>query len=1171
MGKRTVFEANGKVAHSARQAKRQRTDASHEQESPAGAFAEDEVTSARQLEKALVFDQGSASSLRSGLSLLKRFLDSILYSAEEHSLPRKRAILREYLDTQKEKDKDGRDTVLLPQFIQAWDYAAETNFEALLAQITANLALLFKVFATSDDFKPYGALLCKTVMQPSVARRLVRSLSAPTNKEQVILPALRLLIEITRFDGGEYARSVYTRRDFTLEPKILARNIGTWKDSQGQTALELQRKPSIRTTSVRYFLAHLRYQKERAKAELLSNKDVVRAVLDHLTTDPPFLIAEIFDVFRNHVFLDKTIPRQVKSRILNGRALSHIAALYRYEPLEGSLAEGEKAPDQVAHEFLCFVCTSWDYGVMRETQGFYPHANDDDNDAPMEDFADDDLGIDFSTGPQKPGPVRNFILADFLQTLRPYANTRHQELVIELFKACPELIHDYFHRKQDFNYDPNLTSTWIGFSAFLYQTIELPVPQYFGAKKGYREHPPPVPTTLQSIMPQPLTQQVLVKCLNSSSDLIQLFAVRVLVVAFHKLRSVLKELERARASRPLKSWTSMSNRLVNEFSQRCPPMKAAIIAFRQPAFQKGLKREAITRLLSLYYEVTPQLALEEKFDVSLPLCNALVQTEKSSHSAEDKAFCVMELEHWIKMARRSPAMRWWQKNKSLPYSSFATLLKLVATSAESELYSGIKSLLVAIVCDHDMLQMTTSPDALDALIASLGGSCSSSAPVMEFLDDCCARFVKQPIKYFDDLDALCAKISRLCPKNETFSPLLMTLVEQWPFKGGKAEKGNPAEPLAQWLSKLLYLLKLIGEDEAVLELVRDSLVASADVAYQEILKDSFLWKMSKEKAKEALKLATGADFSGSERSITSPVPPEEPEESANAPVAVDLELPPEEDEKHAGLNRWRKKALEESIEDGDIGDLVICLCSQHAEIRIQAVTSIRQLMSRLDRETGDLQQLYLLLGEVLESTESYTESKPFPYVGGVFAAHCVKVIADPTHFMFGKINTFLTNRPSWNVRNLPRKFSRNIINSEPDEDDSYHKEVDWFLDYLIDCLRTSEDMEIFRTNNIFERLLSYYASKSCAISAKGKVVRLLLRAAAVGGSTTLITRCGLVSWIRMMLVNRDHRHGTLRVLAARADGLCDREKVDDWSSGSMKEMVAAIEEVAVEVAIRARS
>lgn len=263
----------------------------------------------------------------------------------------------------------------------------------------------------------------------------------------------------------------------------------------------------------------------------------------------------------------------------------------------------------------------------------------------------------------------------------------------------------------------------------------------------------------------------------------------------------------------------------------------------------------------------------------------------------------------------------------------------------------MKSLLAAVLRDQDLLQMKTSPDALDALIASLRPSCNSSTPaiqVLDFLDDCSARFIKQPLKYYDDLDVIRARIEQSGSELGAFSPLLVTFVEQWAFKGGKAEKGKSAEPLAQWLSKLLYLLKLVGEDESFLAAVRDPLVESADPAYKDVLRDSFLWKMGKEKAKEALKLATGADFSGSEKSSTTPVPLEAPAEARQAAVTVDLELPPAEDERHAGLNRWRKKDIEESIDDGDIGELLLCLCSKHAEIRLQAITNIRQVMAMLD-------------------------------------------------------------------------------------------------------------------------------------------------------------------------------------------------------------------------------
>lgn len=154
--------------------------------------------------------------------------------------------------------------------------------------------------------------------------------------------------------------------------------------------------------------------------------------------------------------------------------------------------------------------------------------------------------------------------------------------------------------------------------------------------------------------------------------------------------------------------------------------------------------------------------------------------------------------------------------------------------------------------------------------------------------------------------------------------------------------------------------------------------------------------------------------------------------------------------------------------------------------------------------------------------------------------------------MFSKINRFLTAAPAWNVDSMLHKLYSSIVGSEPVDDGTYHKEVDWFLDYLIDGLRTSRDMESFRKSNMFEQLLSFYASRSCSAASKGKIVRLLLRATAVGGSTTLITRCGLVSWIEMCISNQDPRQKSLRMLGARALETCDQGRVAEWSNGSME-------------------
>jgi nucleolar pre-ribosomal-associated protein 1 len=518
------------------------------------------------------------------------------------------------------------------------------------------LALLFKVLASHSELTEYGTLLIKTILQPSVARRLVRSTSAAPNQENIISPALRLLTELTRFNEGAHARAVYAKRDFTLEPKILGRNIGLRKE---QSVADHQKRPSVRTTAIRYLLTHLRYQDERAKSEILSNVNIVRGIFDHLSADPPFLIFEVFDVFKNHVFLDKTLARSTKSRILSGKALSRIASLYSYEVEEGSLTDGHKSPAEMAHEFLRMVCTDPAYGVMLPTSGFYPSTTDED-DGDLDEAVDQGVEMGPDSIDNRSGKIRNVILSEFILGQRPYANTFHQELVLDIFKACPELVSDYFIKRKDFSYDPKLTSTWIGYSAFLYQTIQLPVPNYLGGKRGFRDHPPQVSTIIQSILPQALNQQVLTKCLNHSSDLIQLFAIRVLIASLQKLQSIVQVLNKAGMMKPSKQWEQASKRVTSEISRRCPPIKTVFLALKKPGL-KDLKRESITRLLRLYYEVTPQAALQEKFDVSLPLCNALAEVDKPTASPEDKVFRVMELEHWIQMARHSPAMRWWQK------------------------------------------------------------------------------------------------------------------------------------------------------------------------------------------------------------------------------------------------------------------------------------------------------------------------------------------------------------------------------------------------------------------------------------------------------------------------------------------------------------------------------
>jgi len=66
MGKRTAFEANSKGAHLDRNSKRQRTENNHDRNSPRPNDGAEEVTTARDLQNALFFDQSSQGDFRSG-------------------------------------------------------------------------------------------------------------------------------------------------------------------------------------------------------------------------------------------------------------------------------------------------------------------------------------------------------------------------------------------------------------------------------------------------------------------------------------------------------------------------------------------------------------------------------------------------------------------------------------------------------------------------------------------------------------------------------------------------------------------------------------------------------------------------------------------------------------------------------------------------------------------------------------------------------------------------------------------------------------------------------------------------------------------------------------------------------------------------------------------------
>ena len=388
------------------------------------------------------------------------------------------------------------------------------------------------------------------------------------------------------------------------------------------------------------------------KTDILTQTKLIRATFRDLKQDNPEVILHLLDSIKKSILLDKALPISAKRLLFTDWTLARIGDLYDYLE-DDNLSQDGGGVRESAHSLLLLACTDKENGILLAQHGWYPpgtglshtHTTGFSSLALVEDGQDD--------GYMDRVPVYNTAISKFLQSLRPYASERQKELISASFNAAPELVADYFLKKRSFYFEPKLSATWIGYSAFLFSVIQLPSPAV-----ELRESPPPVSVVIESIIPLPLTRKALTRCFTQNDTLITFFATRLLIIAFQKLENSLAALH---PQIETINWERARSRLKLEFCKRCPELKPIILAFRSCPKDNTLLKEALTRLLGMYYDQVPQLAFEEKFDCSLALSNALSQTSCTFEKSYEQDMRLLELDNLFKIARRSPEMRWWHK------------------------------------------------------------------------------------------------------------------------------------------------------------------------------------------------------------------------------------------------------------------------------------------------------------------------------------------------------------------------------------------------------------------------------------------------------------------------------------------------------------------------------
>lgn len=1025
--------------------------------------------------------------------------------------------------------------------MQIWSFAAQSNTDFLLSAVPAVLALLLRTISHELEFSDYGLRLGRTLLQKPHQELIARGLTSSKSKEYLISPVLRLLREVTTFDGGVLAKQVFRARDQTY--KNLTRNLNIRYSGDG---VEDRRKPSVRTNSLLFVLSALKFLPADAKRELLNQRDIMAAVTRDIKDDPPFMVREILDCLKVSVLQDDALPRDAKTKIINAKSLGRVAMLYRYEQLDEELAPGKKPVDTLAHEFLLLACTSPDIGVLNRQVGFYPRGVDPDEspDAGAEhDFIDLGLdSIDWMGTFREKVPVRNTILSEFIQTLRPWSSTKQSDLLLAILRCAPELVAEYFFSRKGFTFDPKLTATWIGYSAFLFSAIKLPIPKYFGYHERYARLPPPTSIVLESLLPQPLSQKILTRCLNQKDKLITFFAVRLLCVAFAKFQDVLKMYYEAAATGP-PVWSQAAKNLVDEFCQRCPSIKDVISTFRNISKTDLMQREAITRLLVLYYEAVPQVALDAKFDVSVTLAEALLALDEDQKSRVLRA---MEVENLFQFAHFSPGMRWFVKAGDLTITPFMAMVKLSVEAPSDMPLLKLKSALDSVSRENQIFQTQTSTPALATFMIGLRSlrRTAGEPAVFDFLDDCVSRCAAKPIKYMFALEALHTEAHGSVNKTPPISLLTLAILEQWPFVL-KSSVDSVLEALAQYLAAFLAASIKIGEDKKIIKLIIKKL--AADMPPE---------STSRKIIEGSQKLVDTVEIHGSQPHLQVTT-----QNGANTTVSTRTEMKEItkkmlEDSKtrtedHSSLTKWTTKEVEEVIEGGYAAGLIWLLSSDHLGIRKEALTNITKFSAKLKESAADeKEQIWLLLLEVVETSRKVIDHEPLPTTLSSFASHAIEVLNDPLHCLYPKINKFLSQGPTWELDKIPLMYK--ILDEAPSLDDAHYLETSWLLTYILDGLRTAADMAIYRKRRVFEKLFSLYSSPYIGSGLQQKILKVLFRGTAIaGGSTTLITRFSTMTWLQAQVALGGGI--SLEALMVQLLESCDEHRVSVWSNKGARE------------------
>nr|XP_060626413.1 nucleolar pre-ribosomal-associated protein 1 isoform X1 [Anolis sagrei ordinatus] len=564
--------------------------------------------------------------------------------------------------------------------------------------------------------------------------------------------------------GPDAARDVYTHFDFNNKflPSLVKK-----RDYKG--------KPDVRMAYIQYALSFFIAGDNTILVNVLELKDFIPDIFrTGLKEDRISTISLLLSTLASKVVQNKNISKTQKVRFFTAEVLSHIASLYRWNGIADVNTEDVKASQdpeeagkvvvrELVHNFLMDLCCSLKHGI---------------------NFYDPSLGTSGRGG--------NLVLLRFLLSLKTAVEDEMvADLVMNIFKVCPDLLNRYFKESQ-YSFVPRLKSAWLDNMKLLRKIYEAQ-PEISNAFKTTEFIP--LPRLLSMVMvttiPAVCNKAMFTQGLNIASKTVKHTIFSILSVV---LKRALKNMEYCLNEKIWEKSEIYTPSVMQEFVQQyrealsklLPDMTNIVAVWqsllKQEREQGGLKGTAedasfiveemaevketngehgsddaettllkavLLHVICLYQQVVPHLIAQSNFDFS-KLIKGIVTEKGLRHEIPPV------LQHHILMvALELPANKfsWFKMQEETDKvcgerSVFYLLLKMFVTSNHLQLKASTKKLIIKVLRDSGVFEYTWKE--LELWLEHLENTVDSKKEaVIQFLEKILVKLVTNPYPYTD--------------------------------------------------------------------------------------------------------------------------------------------------------------------------------------------------------------------------------------------------------------------------------------------------------------------------------------------------------------------------------------------------------------------------------------